>query len=81
MTNPTTYTHLIIGPGFWGAGNSLDEAPETAPACFSAAFHASAPLEFDTPIFDIEVTSLGTLTWTYAAPRLGNYTVTAVEPV
>ena len=81
MTNPTTYTHLIIGPGFWGAGNSLDEARENAPAWSRAAGHGFDHLEFDTPIFDIEVTSLGTLTWTYDAPRLGNYTVTAVEPV
>jgi len=80
MTTPTTYTFIIIGSGWWGAGNSIEEAKAHAPNGVVADLTGYQILEFDTPIFDIEVNTLGGLTWTYDAPRLGNYTVTEVEP-
>lgn len=81
LTEPTTYTHVIIGPGFWGAGNSLDEARANAPAWSRAAGHGFDHLEFNGPIFDIEVNSVGGLTWTWAGDRIGKYTVTMVPAV
>ena len=82
MTQPTTtYTHLIIGPGFWGAGNSLDEARGSAPAWSRETGHGFDHLQFDTPIFDIEVNPVGGLSWTYEGDTPGNFPVTEVEPV
>lgn len=79
-TTNTTYTHLIIGPGFWAAGNSLDEARANAPAWSKEAGHGFDHLQFDTPIFDIEVNAVGGLTWTYEGASLGNFTVTEIDP-
>ena len=83
MTTSTTptFTFIIIGSGWWGAGNSIEEAKAHAPNWVVTELTGYEILEFDTPIFDIEVTSLGTLTWTYEGSTLGDFTVTAVAPI
>ena len=82
MTTSTTptFTFIIIGSGWWGAGNSIEEAKAHAPNWVVTELTGYEVLEFDTPIFDIECNTLGGLTWTYEGSTLGDYTVTEVEP-
>lgn len=78
---PTTFNTIVIGSGWWGAGNSIEEAKSHAPNWVVTELTGYEVLEFDTPIFDIACNTLGGLTWTYEGSTLGNYTVTEVEPV